>query len=159
MSLTTKKVQPTAEQIAKFGNMPATKNKSAFAAGQRLTVDKLGWRQLLDEDTNQPVLNTNGEEIFFPVLETSLGEKASIALGLFEVKWDEKLQRAVVPTGPLADFFRTHCTEWTRQQMIDAMATEFADVTFEVGLIFYSIAKKDGTFFKVSAPVFHRVAE
>lgn len=155
MSLTTRKlVAPTAEQIKKFGDKPATANKSAFVAGLRFTLTALGWRELLDEDTNLPVLDKQGDAVVFPVLETSAGEKASISLGLFEPKWDEKLSKAIMPNGPLADFFRAHCTEMTRQQMLTAMQTQFAGKTFETSLVFYNRATKDGKFFKASAPVF-----
>lgn len=157
MSLQTIKIDSanlTPEQLAKFGDKPATKNKSAFVAGQRLTLKELGWRQLLEEDGVTPVLDNDSDEIFFPVLETSAGDKASIALGLFEVKWDDRLQKPVTPAGPLADYFRKHCTEFTRREMISHMAEEFKDVEFEVTLFFYSVPKKDGGFFRASFPVF-----
>lgn len=160
MSLTTRKlVAPTAEQIKKFGDKPATNNKSNFVAGQRFTLTALGWRELLDEDTNLPVTDKQGDNIVFPVLETSAGEKASIALGLFEVKWDEKLGKAVLPTGPLADFFRAHSANMTRQQMLTALLEQFKTKTLETSLVFYNVATKDGKFFKASVPVFRLVEE
>lgn len=155
MSLTVIKVDsPSAEQIAKFGNKPSSKIRSNFTVGATFTLkNEIGWRRLTN-DHGEPIVDGQGDEIVFPVIETTLGDEGCISLGLFEPQWDDKLDRLVLAGGALGEFFRQNSPKMTRIEMLQAMIEKFGKDTFTVSIRFYNKAKNDGGFFKANLPTF-----